>query len=117
MGPRCASSSLRNSCRTRYDRSSYCRTSRTSPRYEIRESLPSADEVAFRRNAFPALESTLRVQNQVFPSTDYLRRKFEEARYLVEDVTIAGLRGWRIEEADSSRGTAGLRQNRTRQGA
>jgi len=25
----------------------------------------------------------------VFPSTDYLRRKFEEARYLVEDVTIS----------------------------
>jgi MoxR-like ATPase len=31
----------------------------------------------------------LRIQNQVFPSTDYLRRKFEEARYLVEDVTIS----------------------------
>src|SRR5260370_22954916 len=50
---------------------------------------PPADEVAFRRNAFPAIESTLRIPNQVFPSTDYLRRKFEEARYLVEDVTIS----------------------------
>jgi MoxR-like ATPase len=25
----------------------------------------------------------------MFPSTDYLRRKFEEARYLVDDVTIS----------------------------
>ena len=56
---------------------------------KTRESLPSSDETTFRRNAVAALESTLRIQNQVFPSTDYLRRKFEEVRYLVDDVTIS----------------------------
>jgi MoxR-like ATPase len=31
----------------------------------------------------------LRIEANMFPSTDYLRRKFEEARYLVDDVTIS----------------------------
>jgi MoxR-like ATPase len=31
----------------------------------------------------------LRNEAHVFPSTDYVRRKFEEARYLVDDVTIS----------------------------
>ena len=56
---------------------------------KILEILPSDEEIAFRRNALPALESSLRIENQVFPSIDYLRRKFREARYLVEDVTIS----------------------------
>ena len=35
------------------------------------------------------LESSVRIESPVFPSTDHLRRKFEEARYLVDDVTIS----------------------------
>ena len=50
---------------------------------------PQSGRRVFRRKLHLPLESWLRVQANVFPSIDELRQKFQEAKYIVDEVTLS----------------------------
>ena len=64
-----------------------------APRLLLDQSLglhlpPKQRRRVFRRKPNLPVESWLRVQANVFPSIDELRQKFQEAKYIVDAVTL-----------------------------
>src|SRR5579872_4467348 len=55
----------------------------------VQVSLGSLHYFGFRQNALRPIKSSLGIGPHVITSVNYLRRKFDEARYLVDDVTIS----------------------------
>jgi len=61
---------------------------------KFRESRPTSPAAAhpgpaFRRKSHLPVESGLRMKTNVFPSIDDLRQKFQEAKYIVDEVTLS----------------------------